>query len=67
MAEKAKSHANRLVAESENGVITSVQLKEHYADLCQMQLSLRSLFAENSSSFYSMAKGSCLALVMTSL
>ena len=56
LAEKAKNHANRLVAESENGVITSVQLKEHYADLSDAIIA-KIVSAENSSSFYSMAKG----------
>tara|TARA_R100001460_G_scaffold49880_2_gene88159 strand:- start:5302 stop:7365 length:2064 start_codon:yes stop_codon:yes gene_type:complete len=52
---KAQGHASRMVAESENGVITAIQLKEHYADLSDAIIA-KIVAGENSSSFYSMAK-----------
>ena len=53
--QKAQGHASRMVAESETGVITAIQLKEHYADLSDAIIA-KIVAGENSSSFYSMAK-----------
>jgi len=53
--QKAQAHASRMVAESENGVITAIQLKEHYADLSDAIIA-KIVSGETSSSFYSMAK-----------
>jgi hypothetical protein len=53
--QKAQGHASRMVAESENGVITAIQLKEHYADLSDAIIA-KIVSGETSSSFYSMAK-----------
>ena len=55
MAETARDHAVRMVAESENGIITSVQLGEHYADLSDAIIA-RIVREENNTSFYNMAK-----------
>lgn len=52
---KAEGHASRMMAESETGVITAIQLKEHYADLSDAIIA-KIVAGENSSSFYSMAK-----------
>jgi hypothetical protein len=55
MAETARDHAVRMAAESENGIITSVQLGEHYADLSDAIIA-RIVREENNTSFYNMAK-----------
>jgi len=55
LAETARDHAVRMAAENENGIITSVQLGEHYADLSDAIIA-RIVREENNNSFYNMAK-----------
>lgn len=52
---EAEGTAKRMIAESENGIITAVQLGEHYADLSDAVVA-GIVVQENQLAFYNMAK-----------
>ena len=55
MKVEAEGTAKRMIAESKNGIITAVQLGEHYADLSDAVVA-EIVVQENQLSFYNMAK-----------